>query len=282
MCRITIENEKLSLTVDQVGGSLVSVFDKERNKELLWQGNPEFWKFQDVVIFPLIGNPEGGYDVDGKTYSFRIAHGVARWEKYEIEEHSENRLVLRLESNEETLSRYPFHFRLRLIYELTDKKFTLTYAVSNTAGEHMPYQVGAHAGFNTEGKTVVVEFDKKAPVYHFPFDGKIHRPTKLLTEDGRIELSKEVFEKEPTLVLDKPAVNGCTVIREDGLKFHYEWSDVPDMALWGFANGGEFLCVEPWWGIGAGDDTPRELAEKENMYFADEEENLHFYSCEII
>lgn len=281
MCKLTIENELLKIDVNQTGGCLMSVYDKEREKELMWPGDPDSWRFQDVVIFPLIGKPANGYDVDGKTYDFRLPHGVARWETYEVEEHTPERLVLRLESNEETLSRYPYHFRLRLIYRLEGKKFSLTYAVSNTAGERMPYQVGAHAGFQTAGKAIRIEFDRPDPLRNFPFDGTMHRPSQPLSPDGVLELTSELCQEKMAFILDHPC-GGCTVIRGDGIKLRYQWKDAPYVNLFGYSKGGEFMCVEPWWGICESPETSRELAEKEEMYIAGAEERSHTYSCEIM
>lgn len=281
MCRLAIENDVLRVEVAQTGGSLTSVFDKERDQELLWQGSPESWRFQDVVIFPLIGNPSGGYEVDGKTYTFQMPHGVARWETFRVEEHSAERLVLRLESNEETLSRYPFRFCLRLIYQLEGKKYTLTYAVSHTEDRPMPYQVGAHAGFQTAGKTVRVDFDQDTPLYHLAFDGLLHRPAQQLSPNGTLELSKAVYDEKRSLVLERPCA-GCTVTREDGVKLRYQWDNAPYVTIWGFSGEGEFLCVEPWWGVCEGEGTPRELAKKEEMCFAGIDERRHTYSCEIL
>lgn len=282
MCRLSIENPFLRVEIAQTGGNLTSVYEKEKNKELLWQGDPQAWRFQDVVIFPLIGLPRGGYDVQGKTYQFRMPHGVARWEKFDVEEHTADRLVLRLESNEETLRRYPFHFCLRLIYQLTGRQYSLTYAVSNPAGEKMPYQVGAHAGFQTAGDEVTLQFEREEPIYHYPYDDVLHRPARLLAQNGRLTLSKEIFEEKRSLVLPRPRSAFCTVTRPDGIKLRYGLGDATSLTIWGFANGGHFLCVEPWWGICEGEDTPRELAQKELLCWAGKQENRHTYTCEIL
>lgn len=281
MCKLTIENERLRVAVAQTGGNLVSVYDKEREQELMWPGDPSSWKFQDVVIFPLIGKPSNGYDVDGKTYDFRLPHGVARWETYVVDEHTQERLVLRLESNEETLSRYPYRFCLRLIYQLEGKGFSLTYAVSNTEGKRMPYQVGAHAGFQTAGRAIRVEFDRPEPLRNFPFDGLLHRPSQLLSSNGVLELTSELCQEKKAFILDHPC-GGCTVTRGDGVRFHYQWKDAPYVNLFCYGNGGEFMCIEPWWGICESPETARELAEKEEMYIAGAEEQYHTYSCEIL
>ncbi len=281
MCKLTIENGLLRISINQTGGNLTSVHDKERDKELMWPGDPNSWRFQDVVIFPLIGKPTNGYDVDGKTYDFRLPHGVARWEKYTVDEHTPERLVLRLESNEETLSRYPYRFRLRLIYQLEGRKFSLTYGVSSPEEKPVPYQVGAHAGFQTVGKAIKIEFDRPDPLRNFPFDGILHRPSQPLSPNGVLELTSELCQEKKAFILDHPC-DGCTVTRGDGIRFRYQWKDAPYVNLFCFGNGGEFMCIEPWWGICEGTETPRELAEKEEMYIASAEERLHTYSCEIL
>ena len=49
-----IENEKISLEVGERGGSMVSLFDKERGEELLYQPHPDSWQGQDIIIFPVV------------------------------------------------------------------------------------------------------------------------------------------------------------------------------------------------------------------------------------
>lgn len=72
---LTLENKDFRIGVNQLGGSLTSVYDKQREAELLWTPDERYWKFCDVVIFPLMGKPADGYDVNGKTYHFSMPHG---------------------------------------------------------------------------------------------------------------------------------------------------------------------------------------------------------------
>ena len=48
------ENEYLSLEVNENGGCIKSIYDKKRDKELLYQPVEESWKGQDIFIFPFI------------------------------------------------------------------------------------------------------------------------------------------------------------------------------------------------------------------------------------
>ena len=60
-----IKNKYISLAVNSDGGSMASV--NYLGEERLWQGG-EYWKSQDVAIFPIIGHA-GEYEVDGKAYT---------------------------------------------------------------------------------------------------------------------------------------------------------------------------------------------------------------------
>lgn len=277
-----LENEHLRVGILPLGGNLTSVFDKDRDKELMWQGDPAYWKYQDVVIFPLIGLPSGGYEAKGKTYQFRLAHGVARWETFAVESHTATELILSLTSNEETMQRYPYPFKLRLCYTLEQKKYTLRYEVSSLTDERIPYQIGAHAGFSTGGDEVVVKFDNAPPIYQYPYDGFVQYPAKLLAENGRLVLNSRVYDREKSLVLPTDQMTGCVVSRADGIKLHYTWKDATTLTIWGFAQGGQFLCVEPWWGICESRNTAREITAKEQIFFAGKEKRIHTYSCEVV
>ena len=38
-----IENDFLKVTIDDHGAELVSIYDKEKDREVIWQGDPKFW-----------------------------------------------------------------------------------------------------------------------------------------------------------------------------------------------------------------------------------------------
>ena len=71
-----LENELLKIGVATHGAELSSIFDKKRNKEMLWQADPAFWNRHAPVLFPIVGNVNKGvfkykgkeYLHDGKTF----------------------------------------------------------------------------------------------------------------------------------------------------------------------------------------------------------------------
>ena len=97
-----IQNKYLSVSINSDGGSMTSI--QYLGEERLWQGN-EFWRSQDVVIFPVVGHA-GEYEVAGKTYTPK-SHGVARYSEFALADISLDKLTLELTSNAVTRQTYP-------------------------------------------------------------------------------------------------------------------------------------------------------------------------------
>ena len=69
---LIIENDFLKIELNKHGACLKSIFDKRKNKELLYQPDGRSWSGQDVVIFPVIAALKNHrYKVDGKSYSLK-------------------------------------------------------------------------------------------------------------------------------------------------------------------------------------------------------------------
>ena len=52
---ITIQNNKLKATFNELGAELTSLINLETGKEIMWSGNTDFWGGQSPVLFPTIG-----------------------------------------------------------------------------------------------------------------------------------------------------------------------------------------------------------------------------------
>ena len=74
-----LENESLRITVADQGAELISVFDKEENRERLWTADPAIWNRHAPILFPFVGKvTDGKYRVNGAEYSMKTQHGFAR------------------------------------------------------------------------------------------------------------------------------------------------------------------------------------------------------------
>ena len=117
----TLENDSLKVQVNSHGGELWSIQTKD-GAEYLWQGDETYWKDRALNLFPYIARlTEGKYMLDGKTYEMPI-HGFVNSSDLEVEEHTAQRLVLKLTDSENTREMYPFAFVYWLTYELVGNK----------------------------------------------------------------------------------------------------------------------------------------------------------------
>ena len=115
-----IQNEILTIEVSEHGAELQSV--KKGSVEYLWQGDPAYWGRRSPVLFPIVGSVwEKRYRLAGKEYEMG-QHGFARDMDFTLVSQSEDELRYRLESSEETLSKFPYPFVLEIAYKLHGNK----------------------------------------------------------------------------------------------------------------------------------------------------------------
>ena len=65
-----IENDFLRVTVSDAGAELISVFDKEKDAERIWIGDPAVWNRPAPILFPFVGKVmDGKYRIADKEYT---------------------------------------------------------------------------------------------------------------------------------------------------------------------------------------------------------------------
>ena len=113
------------------------------------------------ILFPICGNlPDNTYSVNGQSYTL-AQHGFARNLPWTVSDRGvkENGAVLQLvlDSNEDTLSVYPFEFQLEFTYRLQGNQLHIEQRYTNKSEQSMPFSTGLHPYFylenaNTETK----------------------------------------------------------------------------------------------------------------------------------
>ena len=265
-----INNKYISLAVNSDGGSMASV--NYLGEERLWQGG-EYWKSQDVAIFPIIGHA-GEYEVDGKAYTPK-SHGVARYSEFALADISVDRITLELNSNTVTKLTYPYDFDFLITYLLKKNSITVTYTVRAKNGK-IPFYVGGHPGMKAPGGGAVIEFEntERPIVYH------MNGETVELGETKRFVADKAFFKQCKTLQLGNLSGGKIYAYTTDGYKYTYK-SDCPLFAFWSNEEGGDYICVEPWWGINDYDGAPKEMKDKPFINFADENGKSFSYTLTV-
>lgn len=267
-----IENEFIALEVQERGGSMTSLFDKRRNVELLYKPKPDSWQGQDVFIFPFIARlVDQTYTYHGKTYSLKN-HGLLRYMDCQMEKLSDSSLVVSFHSTEETKERYPFDFEASLTYRLVGNEVFLSYRIVNLSKEPMPFMLGSHPAFALPGERKEDEFDISGNrivikdtssvdvlLQEETFSFMTGKKEKM---DAVIPLSKDLFRRINTVIIEAEGFQDVLLEKKDGSKILVHKEDAPYLALWSDMKFGDYVCIEPWHGIPDTLGASKELTEK--------------------
>ena len=267
-----IENEHLLVKIKSKGAELASIVNKQTQLEYMWGAGPA-WAKSSPVLFPIVGTlKDNTYTYKNKTYQMP-RHGFARDEAFEVEQSLKDSITFLLTSSAASLEKYPFHFELRISYQLRQDEVFVTYQVTNAGNEEMYFSIGAHPAFKVPLTNALrfedyyLQFSRKEKASRWPItkEGLIDlKSTPLLSDTDRLDLTHQLFY-EDAIVLKK--LNSELIILktdkdEHGLEFHFK--DFPFMGLWA-AKDANFICIEPWCGIADSVNHNHDFTSKEGI-----------------
>lgn len=275
---IIIKNEYLTVIINKIGAEIVSIKVND-DTEIIHQSDM-FWNGSAPVLFPICGKLyDGNLRIGGVKYPLK-PHGFARDSEFNLMEFTEDLAVFSLISNEETKKIYPYDFELIITYKLLGKSIDVSYEIINDSKETMYFSIGSHEGYNCMSglKNYVIEFEteERAVPYSdsdcsFDFsDGAIKT----------IKLSDELFTGSRSIIFKNPTSNALTLKSIDGKeKIRVEYEGFSYLVIWTKPNT-QFVCIEPWCGMGEFDGFPKDISEKEGIEAI--EENGQFEIHHII
>ena len=275
---LTIENEYIRLSVKEEGGSMTSVFDKKRNTEMLYQPKENSWQGQDIFIFPFVARlVDGTYTYNGKEYALKN-HGLLRYSKGKGCINKDGDIEISFASDEESLKRYPFPFKATARYHLEKNQVHVFYTMENTGEEQMPYMVGGHPAFKVPGKETADGFDFEGTYLTFPKVEKLYRVEQEETfsfntgisgfgTTQRINLDKALFNKINTVILVAEDFDQVTLHKLDGSTLTMHKEKAPFLALWSDKKYGDYVAIEPWYGIPDTLPLKKEITQKAGINF---------------
>ena len=270
---ITISNETLNVSIATMGAELQNIYNKQTGIEYLWNANPDFWPKRSPVLFPVIGGLKGGsYTHNGATYHFN-RHGFARESEFTVEHQTESSVTLVLQTSSESLQVYPFQFKFSITYSLSEGELKNTYLIENKGNEPLLFSVGAHPAFNVplvggeDFTDYYLAFNKEenAGIYPILADGLISNTSApFFNNTKELPLKKELFYKDALIFkeLKSTAITILSKKSKHGLTYSFE--NFPYMGIWN-AKDADFVCIEPWCGLGDVETSTGILAEKEGI-----------------
>lgn len=252
-----LENESLLVEIAELGAELTGIYDKGADTQVLWNGNPKYWKRRAPILFPNVGKTwKNTVKIDGVQYP-TSQHGFARDMEFDCVETTDTRASFVLRATEETKKIYPYAFELTVIYELRGKELDVEWQVRNLGEGQMYFTIGGHPAFcfAKTGETKAdykLRFPGKEELTYILLDlasgtGVPEMTNTLELEDEMCPVTEEMFEKD-ALVFDNNQIEEVWLCHKDG-------SPYVGMRCAGFENYGiwsvkdaPYVCLEPWAG----------------------------------
>lgn len=269
----TIENEIVRVVIKSAGAELESIYNKHTALEYLWDANPVFWAKKSPVLFPVVGTlKKDTYYFEGKSYLLS-RHGFARDMDFVVTSQQKDSVTFLLESNNSTLTKYPFSFRFSIIYTIAENQLRVTYKILNTGNKKMFFSVGGHPAFkvplavNTAYPDYYLQFNKPETTGKWPIskDGLIQKtPEPFFNNSTHLPLTKDLFYKDALVFkhLNSDKISLLSDKTPHGLEF--DFTGFPYLGIWAAKNA-DFVCIEPWCGIADSVDTNQQLVDKEGI-----------------
>lgn len=255
---ITIENEKLKVSLSTFAGGIESIVNKETGNEHFWHYDSAIWARRTPICFPICGGlTDGEYTYMGKTYNLPM-HGFLREKELTVLEQTDTKVVMEFVSDEKTKIIYPFDFKFTLTEELSGGSFIVRYTIENTGDGDMYYSVGSHSTYNMPIMAGETQND-----YRYAF-GSSQKAGKLIVDGsaitgktgdifhGRSGFDLLGFFESGSTILELSDINPQWIAiesKKSGSRTKVIFDGFSYCVLWAPKGVSPFACIEPWTGI---------------------------------
>ena len=267
-----LHNEAIAIAVASYGAELKSLKKLSSGIEYLWRGDAAFWGRTSPVLFPFVGGVNNKeYRTKGKTFSMS-QHGFARDMEFELLTRTEDEIWMVLRSNEETLTKYPYEFVLKLGYRLLKDGVKVCWQVENQGKEELHFSIGGHPAFNCP-----IEEEKEQTDYLIYLDAKerivstrlgngglaTDRQDVYELKNGYLTITEDLFDND-ALVIEKNQAKRVSLCDGKGIPYLTVTMEAPLFGIWSPPHKkAPFICIEPWYGRCDREDFAGELKDRE-------------------
>ena len=250
-----LTNNDLSISINELGAELSSIWDKKLGIDYLWKGDTTIWGRKSPILFPIVGRlHENSYASGNQSYSLP-QHGFARDMKFLILEETFDKIVFSLVYDEASLKKYPYKFELQISYSLKGRKLTVEYKVLNRQTSDLYFSIGAHPGFTCplhEGEKFedyYLEFDQAETLGIYTLSNGLVNDEVIpfLNNEKKIPLSYELFKNDALIFKDYKSDFISLKHKKKGEVLRFHFAGYPFLGIW--SKPGPFICIEPWYGI---------------------------------
>lgn len=268
-----IENDEIKIAISSNGAELQSIYNKKNSTEYLWDANPNFWAKKSPILFPIVGGLKNNqYSINGKIFSLN-RHGFAREKEFEVKQISKTRIHFILQSNQESLNNYPFHFKLTVEYSIINNQLFCKYVIENLGNDEMYFSIGAHPAFKvpldkeTKFDDWFLEFNSIEHANIFPLTNEGLLETNsipFLQKTNHLQLKKDLFYKDALVFknIQSNKISLKSTSSKRGLTMQFD--DFNFFGIWSAKNA-DFVCLEPWCGVADSINSSGDITKKEGI-----------------
>ncbi len=269
----SISNDILNIAIAEKGAELQSIIHTEYGIEYLWSGDAKFWGKKSPVLFPVVGTlKNNNYEYKDRKYNLG-RHGFARDMNFTVTAHTDDAITFTLTEDENTLQKYPFHFRFSLRYAVQENQLHITYITENVNDAEIFFSVGGHPAFKvpliegTAFEDYYLAFAEIEDAGRWPLsaDGLIEGFTIPVLDNTNILPLTKALLYEDALVFKHLRSKNISLLSHKtlhGLKLDFD--GFPFLGIWN-AKDADFVCIEPWCGIADSVHATGKLEEKEGI-----------------
>ena len=274
----SIENEYLKVTVTTWGAQVKSVVRKCDGVEHIWQADKSVWGYHAPILFPHAGKVvDGKIEAKGRVYESG-QHGFARLMEHDFVEQTADTIVLELCSSEETLSRFPYEFRLVSTFTLENDTLHHTLTVENLDEEKLPFGIGYHPAFTVpfDDKHVATDYELRfsgmeSPICinNLPY-GLVHGDIYHLPANIQsLAVDDQLFANDSHCMVNLKSQTLGLYEKGTGRGVVCNIAEFPYTLIWSKPGMPKFVCIEPWQSLPSFEGGSRKWDEKAHAAILD-------------
>ena len=197
---------------------------------------------------------DGKIEAKGAVYEAG-QHGFARLMEHEFVEQTADTIVLELCANEETLSKFPYDFRLVSTFTIENDTLHHTLTVENLDEEKMPFGIGYHPAFAVpfDEKHVATDYELRFSEMESPICLNC-LPTGLVQKDHyyldsnitAIPVDEKLFANDSHCMTNLKSQTLGLYEKGTGRGVVCHIAEFPYTLLWSKPGMPKFVCIEPW------------------------------------
>lgn len=269
-----IENQQLSVKIKSLGAECISIYDKEQQKEYVWQGDAKYWNRHAPILFPIVGRlKDNTYYYQDNAYELS-QHGFARDMEFKVLNQTDQMIAFYLDANEETKTKYPFNFRLTITYELTtENEVKVSMQINNLDDTKEMYaSIGGHPAFNVPfvddsqftDYYLSIENESEKLMY-YPLEGPYvnYDQRELVDKPKTKQLNYQLFDNDSLIYETKGPTTIKLFHKDQKHQIQMVYDNFDLIGIWTPPHKkAPFLCLEPWCGIADCISSTKKITEK--------------------